>query len=102
MGNGVFEVLDAPFDKALLLFGSVVLGVLTQVTMGARFRDRRYYARAVDLFQRGQFLCSWCVLSFGLHQTSRPRCSCCRLCTVKSFSWSSARKVARPPAMVVV
>ena len=40
MGNGVFEVLDAPFDKALLLFGSVVLGVLTQVTMGARFRDR--------------------------------------------------------------
>jgi hypothetical protein len=39
-GQLALDVLDAAFDEALLVLGGLVLGVLRQVALGARFGDR--------------------------------------------------------------
>src|SRR6266851_6206575 len=50
----MLNVVDAPFDEALLLARGVVFGVLAQIPMGARFCDRFDDVRtsfALELFQ---------------------------------------------------
>jgi len=47
----VFQFHDAAFDEALLLLGRVIFGILRQVAMGARFRDRLDDLMAIFVLQ---------------------------------------------------
>ena len=47
----VFQFHDAAFDEALAFLGGVIFGILRQVAMGARFRDRLDDLMAVHVLQ---------------------------------------------------
>src|SRR5579885_2390338 len=55
MRQAGFQFLDAAFQEALLLARGVVFGVLAQIAVCARLRDRRDDARAFHGFQPFQF-----------------------------------------------
>ena len=50
-----FDLEDAPFDEALLVLRSLVLGVLRQIALCARFRDRLDHRVALDALQAREF-----------------------------------------------
>src|SRR5882672_10262225 len=56
IGELGLDLLDPALDEALALLGRVVLGVLRQVTVGARFRDRRDRVGTFDGLQPLQLL----------------------------------------------
>jgi hypothetical protein len=53
-GQLALDLEDAAFDEALLVLGRLVLGVLGQIALGTRFRDRLDHRMALDVLQSSQ------------------------------------------------
>ena len=63
----VFQFHDAAFDEALAFLGGVIFGILRQIAMGARFRDRLDDLMAVHVLEPVQLVFQ------GLEARSRHR-----------------------------
>lgn len=61
----LLEIGDACLVEALLLLGGMVLGVLRQIAVGARFRDRLDDRRAVHLLAPAKLLIEGCIARGG-------------------------------------
>ena len=70
-----FDFLDAAFDEALAILGGVVLGVLGQVTLGARLGDRVDHPGALDGLELVQLGLELLGAAFGDGNGGHDDCS---------------------------
>src|SRR5436305_6847572 len=64
-GELAFDLADSAFDEALLVLGGLVLGVLREVALGARLRDRLDDGVALDRLQSLRLVLELFGASFG-------------------------------------
>ena len=64
-GEFVFDFGNAPFDKALALFGGFVFGVFRQIAVRARFGNRGDYFGAGNALELLQFAAQQFGAVFG-------------------------------------
>src|SRR5688572_30006781 len=99
-----FDVFDAPFDEALLLSRGVILRVLTQIAMAARFRDGLDNSRTIFALELSQFIAQTLCAFHRQWRSFHDAISLCRSCsrfTSTSFMCTIASHVASPAATVV-
>src|SRR5690606_36757566 len=98
------DISNAGLDQTLLLFGGVVLRILTRVAVSPRLRNCSHHPRALLRLETLQLLSELlgpARRQWNLTQTAASSCRSCNRLTIPFSRWSTVSLVALPAGRVV-